>query len=380
MSSVRPTSFSRPDFLPRLKSSSIHLLLAPYANYLAARGITLPETIPPEFDFTELALVLGDHNQNTPTQLVDEMELLEMFVANKTLALDDDHAEILSRVREPDDTPDDIAIKILRQDSRIVWREFDRRAVQQKRSFVKYSVTPFMVLSDPTDDRMERLAELWAPWFDKEGKSNYCRVRYQPNANGFTLLVRHGDPLNRLGVIDDTGAACSTLLRPESLDLIHFKRLEREWLISGRGPRVKELYRQGLGVVFHGSKEAIAPHERFTLDPLLEGKDCLNPPKDGLITHIRLAGVVMESTCSQRHAVTRGDVFSTMQRLKGEEHTLTSATFALRLVGRRTQVKFTISPSENVISGTVNIPAVEVWLRETGFSLQADVGAILETA
>jgi hypothetical protein len=182
-----------------------------------------------------------------------------------------------------------------------------------------------------------------------------------------------------MGIIDDQRShAQSQLLRPEKLDLLHFHQAEREWLISGRGHRLKEEYRQKLGLVFHSSATAIQPCQFFTLAPLLEGRGWMEP--NGLVTHVRLVSVCMEAGCGQRTTITKGDVVASMQRLHEAENTLISATFALKLTVRSSQVKFTLTPGDNTIAGNVTIPAVKTWLSDTGFALQPDEGGILETA
>ena len=56
------------------------------------------------------------------------------------------------------------------------------------------------------------------------------------------------------------------------------------------------------------------------------------------------------------------------------------ATIALKIVGRRPQVKMTIRPEHNTITGTANIPVVEKWLAATGFSSSNVPAALLDIA
>ena len=45
-------------------------------------------------------------------------------------------------------------------------------------------------------------------------------------------------------------------VRPERVDVAHYRSLTSEWQISGIGRRLQELYRQGFGTVFHASASA----------------------------------------------------------------------------------------------------------------------------
>ena len=72
-----------------------------------------------------------------------------------------------------------------------------------------------------------------------------------------SFVIRHGDPLRRIGVYEEDGKPGSRLLRPERMDVAHYRHLTGEWQISGIGARLQELYRQAFGVAFHGSANAL---------------------------------------------------------------------------------------------------------------------------
>lgn len=381
MSKILSTCFRFPGVLRRLKSSSLHLLFDPYAEYLRDREIILPDPVPADFDLAPLALVLANHTEKTPPALVEELEVLDLFSSvNSLLIFDSDHAEAVAHYREEDDTADDLAIKLLRYASEIVWREFDRKAIQQKRVFVKYGVGPFRTDITPDQYKLDRLTQLLAPQFKALGKSDACRIRPHANADGFTLLVIHGERLARIGILDEHGNSKSTLIRPERLDLIHFHASTGEWSISGIGERLKEAYRKTLGLVFHASENALQRNQKYSLHPLWEGHQCLLADPHSEVGQIRLLEATIETPSGQQLTIRRGDVIASLANYNEPGTQIVAATFAIRLVGRRSQVKVSIRPLANSIDGTVHIPAIERWLVEAGFVTEFSPDVVLESA
>ncbi|MEI6072243.1 MAG: hypothetical protein WCS31_10655 [Verrucomicrobiae bacterium] len=381
MSAVRPTCFCRPDFLRKLRPSTVMLLFSPYSDYLRTRGVVIPLDLDDTHDFTNLGLVLADHRHDTPPSLVEELEVLELFSSsNNLLSFEEDHAELVKKYRAESDTLDDVAVKILRAKPEIVWREFDRQAVKTKRSFVSYNVSRSLPVLPVTDDRLHAVEAKLAPWFAQEARSDACRVRAHRDENGISFLVRHGDLLNRIGVIENDGTTRSHLLRPERLDIIHYRRASHEWKISGVGNRLQDEYRKAFGFVFHSTANALAPSRRYTLDPLKLGPACLQCPPNGPVSMARLAAVTLESPAGQEIEVKKGDVFATIVPMLQANYRPVVATIVLTIIGRRPKAKFMICPERNSITGDSNIPAVESWIENAEFAIVNESAELLEIA
>jgi len=382
MAAVRPTCFCRPDILRRMKPTSVLVLFEPasHRKYLASRGIFLPLDLDDSFDFVPLGLVLASHRSDTPPQLVEELELLAL-IANSQSAFhfEEECQEIVKQHIEDGDTSADLAVKILRNAPQIAWKEFDRRALKCQRSFASYMIAQGLSDLPLTEDRLRAAEGLLSPWFDDNARTGACRVRAQEDADGISFIVRHGDLLNRVGVIADDGTTESKLLRPERLDLVHFRKDTREWLISGVGERIKDEYRKAFGLSFHGTPNALSPSRRYSLEPLLKGKSCLDY-RTGPISFAELKSVTVEMPSSQQFVVKRADVFAGLEELRCPGMRPVEATIALKIVGRRPQVKMTIRPEHNTIIGTSNIPIVEKWLVATGFSSPNVPAALLDIA
>jgi len=106
------------------------------------------------------------------------------------------------------------------------------------------------------DARLEHFRSLVAPRFEQNARSGICRVHVREEPNGTSFVIRHGDLLKRIGVFDENGSPTSKILRPERVDVAHYRPFTSEWQISGIGRRLQELYRQAFGTVFHASAGA----------------------------------------------------------------------------------------------------------------------------
>jgi len=56
-----------------------------------------------------------------------------------------------------------------------------------------------------------------------------------------------------IDVLDEEGNSASRILRPERVDVVHFREMAGEWQVSGIGAKVQALCREAFGLVFHGS-------------------------------------------------------------------------------------------------------------------------------
>src|SRR5207248_9749730 len=114
--------------------------------------------------------------------------------------------------------------------------------------------------------RVKTLEVAMAPWFESVKRSNACRIHWLREDDGWALIIRHGDPVSRIGVITEQGESSSILFRPERLDVAFYNPQTREWLISGGSRLLKQMYQEKLGAVFHGSAAALSPSDRYTLE------------------------------------------------------------------------------------------------------------------
>ena len=129
MPTVKPPKFSRPELLGKLKPSSLYDLFSPYRSYLGGRGFDLPGSPTSPLDVEALALVLATPTAATPADLCEELELLDILAEPQCVFdFEDNHAALVAKLRDDDDSPGDLALKILRMAPDDAWRAFDKKA------------------------------------------------------------------------------------------------------------------------------------------------------------------------------------------------------------------------------------------------------------
>ncbi len=371
MPTVKPPKFSRPALLGKLKPSSIHDLFSPYRGYLGSRGIDLPEKRASPPDVEALALVLATPTAATPPALCEELELLDILADPQCVFdFEDNHGALVAKLRADDDSPGDLALKILRKAPDDAWRAFDKKAVKVRRAMTSYRATK--PLHAPSRERLTKLETLMAPWFDDNKRSEVCRVRALREDGGWAFVIRHGDPLSRIPIIAERGESSSALLRPERLDIAFFNEKTGEWLISGVGRELQELYRRSLGKVLHGSTDALVRSSRYTLDPLRRGPDWLTSAQIESVQAAVLKELVFERTSGARVSLAQCDVFAELNNLGPayvESCQFVEAKLALKLRHRRALVPIVINPSRDSIAGAAGLPAVDAWLANRQFAI-----------
>jgi len=292
-----------------------------------------------------------------------------------------EYHDLVRRLREADDTTAGPAVKILLQAPEIAWREFDRRALETPRSLVSLRAAQERPFRPVNEARVEEFRAIVAAWFDLNARSGVCRVHHRQEPGGVAFVIRHGDMLKRLDVLDEAGNSASRILRPEQVDVAHFREMTGEWQVSGIGAKVQALYREAFGLVFHGSRTALAPSQRYSLEPLREGPAALACALDAPVQWAGLMSLKLELPGDQRVTVERR-VFEALEAVNAmllPTAKLLDARIDLKLAGRRSVVKLKINPERDTILGPVGIPAVDAWLVERGF-IHGNDGALLASA
>ena len=377
MAAIRFPSFVRLETLQNLKTSTLLLLLEPRRAYLASRGITLDAG---DIDLDALIEAITSTGLDTPPEFIEDFDLLDLLTgAQSLLWFEEDNAAVLAEVREPDDSPADVAVKILRHAPHTAWREFDRRAMQCKRSFSVFAVADGLPEMPCGDEGIAGLEDALGSWFERNARTSWCRVRAIPTPNGISFIVRHADVLNRMGVVEE-GGATQTIFRPERLDLVHYRRESRRWLISARGNALMAQYQRDFGRTLHGSPGALSPARRFSLDPLAAGIGCMHCPAGGAISYAVLKSVKVEHPDGQRLTAQHGNIFGFLSAALSAGARSYEATLALKVSGRRAHAVVKINLDKESLQGAADIPAVEAWLESAGFILPSEHQELLASA
>jgi hypothetical protein len=382
MPSIRIPRIVRPDVLSNLKSSSIFALLQPFESYFMQRGFALKDIFTDRSALDSLVAIIASPNPSTPPELVEQLELLDL-IANPLhgISFEEGYDKLVARLLETDDSQDDLNVKILLHAPEIAWREFDRQALHAKRSLYSYSHNPRLPYYPPDEDSARKLEACMRPWFETNARSGICSVHIRQEAGNISFIIRHGDLLKRMAVFDDQGRSTSAILRPERVDVAHYRRDSHEWQVSGIGRRLQELYCQAFGAVFHGSAAALVASKRYSLEPLREGSKVLACDAGAPVSYARLSMLRLELPCGQKHTIEKGDIFATLKALDSslfKDVTLLEAKIELKRQNQRRMVPVMINPSRDKIASPHIDVQIEEWLAERGFTTHHHAGKLLE--
>ena len=375
MPTIHPPRLIKPGMLAEMKRSSVRDLLSPFTLYFESRGVPLGEVDEGHFDLNRLYEVLAAPVESTPPELVERLELLDLVGETQSaLNFESQYHEVVDRLREADDTAADLAVKILMHAPDVAWREFDRRVLGIPRTLVSFRVAPELPFRPVTEARIEEFRGIVAEWFVEHARGGVCRLQHREEPGGRGFVIRHGDLLKRFDVLDEEGNAASRILRRERVDVAHFRESTREWQISGVGAKVRELYRETFGLVFHGSATALAPSQRYSLEPLRRGPEALAWDRGGPIQRAELKSLKLELPGESRLTIDKR-VFETLDALNllhQPAARMLEARIDLKLAGRRASVRLKICPGRDTILGATGIPVVEEWLVARGFAVGDD--------
>jgi hypothetical protein len=374
----------RPDVLSELSRTSIVALLAPFADYFAARGAPLDAIADERTPIHDVMLVVATPSESTPAELVERLEMLDLISdAQSSLNFEEGHAALVENLREEGDSTADLAVKILLHEPSVAWREFSRQALLARRSLVSLGIRPGLKFRPPTAERIDEFRQMVIPWFRANARSEFCQVHFRDEPGGVSFVIRHGDLLKRIGVFEEDGRTGSRILRPERLDVAHYRETSGEWRISGLGGRLQELYRQAFGKVFHGSPDALFHARRYSLEPLREGPGALACDPSGRVQTALLKSLKLRLHNGLQIAISNGNIFAGLLALNSslwQTATFLEARIDFKLSNRRSMVPIVINPITDKVSGDHSEEAVEKWLIEHHFAHSTHERFVLEIA
>lgn len=384
MSKISRPRILRPEILTRLKRQNLMTLLRPFDRYFAQRGVPLHDLNESDLPLAELCAVLASPSESTPPDLVERLELLDLIAhADSALHFEDGYASLIKSLREEGDSIEDMAAKIILTAPDVAWREFDRQALAKPRVLTSYRVNHGLPLLPSMSQRMDALRDHLSPWFSQNARSAACQIHPREDDEGISFVIRHGDLLQRINVLEEDGSSASRVLRPERQDVAYYRRISHEWQISGVGHQLQEQYRKALGTVLHGSEFALVRSDRYSLEPLRDGADVLKCDFHGRVQLVELSMLRIELPNGSRVSFDRGRVFESVDSISPvllRSVTLLEARLDFKISGRRKRIAVQITPGNDRITGVQFDPAIEAWLVERGFSNQTDESFVRASA
>lgn len=252
-------------------------LLAPHAEYLRTRGMTLPAPACGDpLDYDALRSILLNPDRATPPSLIDAL-----FFVNE-LATPDGMDELLDELVTrglqidggQDHTPIDVAIQVWLLDPDILQEKHAEQYLARPRSF-EYFQTARQVVPDfilPTAEARRALEQSLDAWFVDHKRGTGARVFVYPKDDGIWFLIRHGDPFRREGSMDN-GEPGSVAYRPLKFDVLVYDPRIGEIRMNAATVGEKTLYKQKIGLHFFNDENFFPGTGKYTLDPLQRDGD-----------------------------------------------------------------------------------------------------------
>ena len=271
MATYNPRLFTSPDRLKMISPENLIRLFEPWAPYLAARGLVLPQHESGLFPFDDLSRILMTPTDAAPKEMVDALyyidELADLdFEDMKPLALE---AGIALEAEEELTTADLVTRIWLAAPSLLKERHAQNKAFRQKR-FIYHAgraAKPTLFPEVP-DARRAQIETILDDWFEAHGRGRGSSVMIFRRENHVWIMVRHGMPRQRIGTHGEDGSSGTELFRPQIHDILLYDEAVNELGLSAGTKGERKLYAEALGMVLFGDASYFSESSKFTLEPL----------------------------------------------------------------------------------------------------------------
>lgn len=184
-------SFARPDLLKTIHPKHLTSLLEPHRRFLEDRGFGFPTGADVELDCLALAGILAQPDEETPSDLVEALYVIESYS-------DDQHFDELLAMAESsglevgeEETTVDLAVRLYLHDANLLERKLREQLCDRRRTFESYR------LADPAsgmelDNLPQDLTPLEADldrYFESKKRGGHSCVVRKDAANEIRFLV-----------------------------------------------------------------------------------------------------------------------------------------------------------------------------------------------
>lgn len=367
MSSLKIKRFGNPDFLRKIQSENLRTLLLRFPDFFRRVHFTIPDGEFGADDLDKLAAHLVSPPSFTPGDLLDAIEMLELLTSTNGLSeLQTVAPDLVRQIQAKNDSAGDVALKLWFIDPRAIERIYTKFSINSQKTLVCFRASEGSTAKAPTRAICKAIATDLSLHFADLFNTPTSEVMQFDEEGGHAFLIRHGDVVKRFGVINDEGKPDTKALRPLKHDVAFLIPGCCELQISGRSEEIRELYRSAFSRHLFGSASALKPAQRFTLEPLRTGRNCLAVPDIAEINGAALRELHLRRKRRTDMTIHRGnDVFSEIEaRGNGylTDFDLTHARFSLRVRGRRRAISLSVSPEDDALRGDTHDPLSTAWL------------------
>lgn len=176
-------------------------------------------------------------------------------------------------------TPGDAAVQVWLKDRELLERKHAEQFLRNPRTFESFGtgVSPVPKYRDPmalTDTIKKDLDD----FFDEKKRGQNTKVLPYVRDDSVLFLVRHGDPFERRGAIDDKGESVGVYYLPEKFDVFVLDPVEGELPINARNKGENKEYQKVSGRHLYKDDGFFGGESKYTLEPLREkGEDAIAP-------------------------------------------------------------------------------------------------------
>jgi hypothetical protein len=373
-------SFARPDLLKTIHPKHLANLLEPHRRFLEDRGFSLPAGGEQELDCLALAGILAQPDEETPSELVEALYVIESFS-------DDQHFDELLALAEAagmevgeEETTVDLAVRLYLHDANLLERKLREQLCYRRRTFESYR------LADPAsgmevDNLPLDLTPLEADldrYFESKKRGGHSCVVRKDAANEIRFLVQHGQTCKREPSRKGGRSTC-TFFRPEKTDVVLLDLTHKELRINASSEPDLRQYRTLFGRHLFRSDDYFVFAEKYTLEPLQKAGELALKCRDiEGIESVKLKEVEYAWGGAFEHTETHRavDLFKALPLIRRGlecEPAIRKAVFEVKLTGERRARTVTIKAGNR--SGYVRgdeAMVIERWLRARGFVISEE--------
>lgn len=373
MASLKIKRFGNPDFLRLIRAENLRALLRRFGSFFDRLQFVIPERDFSPEDLEKLSSYLVSPPSYTPGALLDAIEMLEMLTSgNGWTELQMIAPDLVNKLKTNSDSAADVAVKVWLLDPGAIERIYTKFSIDSGRSMVCYRAPEGTPIEKPTKALCKTIAADLSLHFATLFSTPASQVMSFDEDSGQAFLIRHGDVVKRLGVINDDGEPDTKALRPLKHDVAFLIPGAWELQVSGRSDPIRELYRTVFSRHCFGDSSALKPARRFTLEPLRTGRNCLAVAEIASIDGIVLRELQLRRRLTSSLTIHRADDVFTEIEAHGHgylnDYELIRARFSIRLRGRRKSLSLSIAPDEDTLRGDVHDPLATLWLEACRFT------------
>jgi hypothetical protein len=374
MGTFKIKRFGNPDFLRKIQPDNLRALLLRFEGFFAKMSYPIPSA--GEFtsnDLDHLATILVSPPSITPGALLDAVEMLEMLTSgNGWTELQMIAGDLVRKVKAKEDSPGDVALKVWLLDPKAIERIYTKFSIDSGRTLVCFRAAEGTPVKSPTKDICRAIAEDLSFCFSDLFNTPTSEVMMFEEQGGCAFLIRHGDMVKRLGVLNDEGKPETKAIRPLKHDVAFLIPKTLELQVSGRSEDLRNDYRRVFSKHLFGDASALTPAKRFTLEPLRKGRGCLSSPAISDINGVWLREIQLRRKLSTNMTTHRAsDAFEEIEA-HGDSYLnnfhLIRAKFVIRVRGKRKSLSLLVCPEEDALRGDTHDPLALAWLDACKFT------------